>query len=786
MLYPADIESKIGFDQIREKLKAYCLCPLGVSCVDAMALISSEDRILGLLKENLEFRNLLERSEDFPSQHFMDPTGLFQSIALEGSFLEPADFLKIGRSLQTVFACKDFLSKNQADYPTLFALTSQVTAGKNLPDRINRIINDEGQVRDSSSEELKRIRKVLRDAHGKLRKQIELAYRQAVAEKWVPEGGLPTIRQGRLAIPVLAEYKRRMKGFILDESATGQTVYIEPTEALEANNEIRDLEHAEEREVIRILKDLTGYLRGHLADLKNAYQFLGYIDFTRARARLAITLDAVMPGIRDGSDFHWIHARHPLLLLSRSEKGGVVPLSIDLTDAERMLLISGPNAGGKSVCLKTVGLLQYMLQCGLLVPASADSTVGLVEDLFVDIGDQQSIENDLSTYSSHLKNMAVFITRSGPRSMLLLDELGSGTDPNFGGAIAEAVLEALLERRAWVVATTHYYNLKLFAGKYPGIRNGAMRFDEQNLVPLFILDMGKPGSSFALEIARKTGIPEKVLNRAEYLIGKDLMGFDRIVRSFEKDRQELHTRLGEADATLRASEDARQQYEKLLADLENRKREIVERAKEEAAELLRQTNREIEKTIRHIRENQANRSETSKVRKSLQELSKKIVKQEVRKESSVKPEVGDRVRIIGQEVSGVVLSLKGKYATVQFGELKSKVELTKLEKPEGILPVQRSVNAPAATVKLHEKQAAFTSLLDIRGKRAEEVIPLLDQFLDTALLLGYRELKILHVKGEGVLRTVVRTELKKHALVAHFEDEHVERGGAGITVVVLH
>jgi DNA mismatch repair protein MutS2 len=791
MLHPADIEYKLGFDQIRARLKANCLCSLGTGKVDALSFSSSEEQIRRLLRESVEFRQLLEQTENFPDQHYFDPAALFATVAIEGSCLEPADFLNIKRSLETLMRCRDFLVNRKADFPTLFEHTSLVTVSPQVVKDIHQVIDDDGQVRDTASAELKRIRKLLRDAQQRVRILIEKAYRLAVEEQWVPEGGLPVFRQGKLAIPVLAEHKRKLKGYILDESATGQTVYIEPAEVLEANNEIRDLDYAAQREVVKLLKNLTTNLRAHLDALKNAYRFLGHIDFTRARAKLALAMDAAMPELQNSPTLNWVNARHPLLQVSLAGKRNVVPLTISLTDSERMLLISGPNAGGKSVCLKTVGLLQYMLQCGLLIPVSQDSTFGIFEDIFIDIGDQQSIENDLSTYSSHLKNLVTFIKHAGPRSLVLLDELGSGTDPNYGGSIAESVLETLLTKKVWTVATTHYYNLKLFAGKHPGIRNGAMRFDEEKLSPLFILDIGKPGSSFALEIARKTGLPEEVLKKAEQLIGQELLGFDRLVRNLERDRQEVTEKLSMVKQQQQALNEMQKHYERLRAELERNKKEILDKARAEAAELLRHTNREIEKTIRHIRENQAQRSETAKVRKNLQEISRKV-----NQESAVRAAVGtdklkagDWVSIIGQEGAGKVISLKGKYATVQFGELKSKIELAKLMKVTGSTATRGSEELMYARTRiglnLHEKQAVFNPLLDVRGKRAEEVISLLDQFLDTAVLLGYRELKILHGKGEGILRTVVRNELAKCSQVASFTDEHVDRGGAGITVVVL-
>ncbi|QOI97737.1 MAG: endonuclease MutS2 [Flammeovirgaceae bacterium] len=790
MLHPGDIERKLGFDQIREKLKAHCLCTLGTSAVDAMTFLASSVPISRMLKENWEFRQLLDRCDDFPSNHYFDPTSLLATAAVDGAWLEPADFLRIKQSLETIVACIAYLHKQKDDFPALFNLALPVIVDPGIITEINRTIDDEGQVKDSASDELKNTRKLLREARTRLRTQIEKAYRLAVAEQWVPEGGLPAIRQGRLTIPVLAEYKRKLKGYILDESATGQTVYIEPVEAIEANNEIRDLEHAAQREVIRILKSLTSELRSRMDELNNAYRFLGYIDFTRARAKFSIAIDAVLPVVKDEPILQWMEARHPLLQFTLAGKRSVVPLTINLTDADRMLLISGPNAGGKSVCLKTVGLLQYMLQCGLLIPVSADSTAGIFNDMFIDIGDQQSIENDLSTYSSHLKNLAFFIKHSGPQSLVLLDELGSGTDPNFGGAIAEAVLETLLSKKVWAVATTHYYNLKLFAGNHPGIRNGAMRFDEQNLTPLFILDIGKPGSSFALEVARKTGLPEEVLERAGQLVGNDLLGFDQIVRNIEKEKQELAEKLKQLTVQQEQLEESISKYKDLHANLEQRKKDILDRAKQEAAALLQQTNREIEKTIRHIRENQAQRSETVRVRKNLQQLEKKVGRDSSQLSSApliiIKP--GDMVSIIGQEGAGTVLSIKGKHAMVQFGELKSKVPIVKLQKAgrKSLKNVSSESGKPATGgLKLYEKQATFNPLLDVRGKRAEEVIRVLEEFLDTAVLLGYRELKILHGKGEGVLRAVVRNELKKSNHIESFADEHVDRGGAGVTVVVL-
>jgi DNA mismatch repair protein MutS2 len=570
---------------------------------------------------------------------------------------------------------------------------------------------------------------------------------------------------------------------------------MEPTEVLDANNEIRDLEHAQKREVIRILKELTDEVRVQFPELKPAYRFLAQIDFIRAKAKLSIDLKADLPQLKPTPVLNWGKARHPLLFMSLSkglpsEKGKreIVPLDIELREKERMLLVSGPNAGGKSVCLKTVGLLQYMIQCGLLIPVSPDSVAGIFQDIFIDIGDQQSIENDLSTYSSHLKNMAFFLQHATDRSLILMDELGAGTDPNFGGAIAQSILHSLLEKNVWGVATTHYYNLKLFAGQHAGIRNAAMRFDEKNLEPLYMLDIGKPGSSFALEIAQKTGLPNSVRQEAQQLVGKELMGFESLVRNLEKEKNELTEKVRNLETQERELKTLLSKYGSLTTELESRKKEIIDKAKLEANSLLRETNKEIEKTIRHIRENQAERKETLKVRKNLQELSKKVAHEPVKREKVEMGTIlsGDRVRIIGQDSSGVVQFVKGKNAVVQFGEIKSTLNISKLEKLTGQSITQDvTKKLQSIGIRLHEKQSRFSPTLDVRGKRVDEAMSLLDQFMDDAILLGQGEIKILHGKGEGVLRKVVREQLKKYKQVATYADEHVERGGDGITVVVL-
>lgn len=786
MIFPESFEQKLGFDTIRQRIQSYCLSETGAAYVDKMRFSPDADFIKILLRQSVEFKQILEKSETFPSRFFYDGNAWLQKIALEGNYLDAEDFLKLANALETILACQSFLVKSKEVYPQLFKLSEPVAITSQIPQIILQKIDDKAQVKDSASSELREIRKRLREEQSRLRRLADQLYKQAVEQKWVPEGALPTVRDGRVVIPILAEHKRKLKGFILDESATGQTVFMEPTEMLDTNNEIRDLEHAEKREVIKILKAITDDLRVQLPALRQSFVFLSQIDFIRAKAKFALETEADLPIIENRQELVWYNAKHPLLYLSLKGKRDVVPLNIELDPIGRMLLVSGPNAGGKSVTLKTVGLLQYMVQCGLLIPVSDKSRVGVFQDIFLDIGDQQSIENDLSTYSSHLRNMSVFIRSASDKSLVLLDELGSGTDPNFGGAIAQAVLQELVKKKVWGLATTHYYNLKLFAGQRQGIRNAAMRFDDKNLVPLYVLDIGKPGSSFALEIAKKTGLPKETLEEAEKLVGKDLAGFETLVRSLEKERQELSEKIKRLEKQEIDLKQSLNKYQTLSTELETRKKEIISKAKEEASELLKNTNREIEKTIRHIRENKAERKETQKVRKNLESLNQRVAQPQERKE---KPKdvisEGDRVRIQGQQGSGIVVSLKGKNAMVQFGELKSLVNVSKLEKLGAGLEKEVSTKLKSVGINIYEKQAHFSNTLDVRGKRVDEVIPLLDQFLDTAILLSQAELRILHGKGEGVLRKVIRDHLRNYKEVASVADEHVERGGDGITIVVL-
>ena len=792
MLFPKDIEGKLGFDKVRELVKGRCRSPLGSEMVDRLRFISEFDLISKLLNQTDEFRRLLQAEEAFPSEYYLDVRPSLDKARVEGSFLDERQLRNISLSLATINGSVKFLKSRQESYPFLFALTDDLDVSIDLVAAIDRKIDDEPRVKDSASQELQRIRRSLSQKHQQVRKTLESEFRSAAREGFIPDGASITVRDGRMVIPVASEYKRRVKGFVHDESSTGQTVFIEPASVLEGNNELRELEYAEKREIIKILTELTDSLRDHLPSLKKAYRFLGLIDFIQAKARIAMELEAILPSIKNKQFLSWEGARHPLLYLShRKQNKEVVPLNIRLNEQQRILIISGPNAGGKSVCLKTVGLLQLMLQSGLLVPVEERSEFGIFEDVFIDIGDEQSIENDLSTYSSHLSNMKFFMKHCGQESLCLIDEFGTGTDPQFGGAIAEAVLKDMKNRRTFGVITTHYSNIKNYAENEEGLINGAMKFDMTHLQPLYMLEMGKPGSSFSLEIARKIGIPGEVIQYAREAIGNKAIDVDNLLLKLERQKQKIVERDRKLKEKEQEVNQLQSKYRSLTEELEVSKKSIINKAKQEAASLLKETNREIEKTIRHIKENKAEKKETRKVRQKLSDLRDKVDKPAVKEPEIRVVEgeigVGDAVRILGQEVAGEVLSLKGKAAEVQFGDLKSTVKLNRLEKVSKgqSKKINKQRYSGTKGINLNQKLSTFSSTLDVRGKRAEEVFSLVDRFIDDALLFGRDEVRILHGKGDGVLRKLIRDQLKNSDLIAHTEDEHIERGGTGITVVKM-
>ena len=797
MLYPKNIVSKIGFDTIQQYLKKECSSSLGTAYVDRIEFSDDFQKISKLLYQTDEFRRILTGEDSFPTAHFIDVTSALNKVKTPGTFLSEEEFHDIQQSLTTLFQCLRFFQQDtELAYPHLQELSGSVDLPSSLLNTIKQVIDEQGKVRNNASSELKQIRRALLSEQARLRKVLDQILRHAQGQGFTPDDASITIRGGRMVIPVLAEYKRRVKGFIHDESATGQTVFLEPAEVLEINNEIRDLSYREKREVVRILTSLTDTLRPHLPNLRGAYQFLGMVDFIRAKARLALRLDAHCPKLVKGRVIEWTQARHPLLQLSETHQPrSVVPLDIALNDERRILVISGPNAGGKSVCLKTVALLQYMLQCGLLIPLAENSKAGLFQSIFIDIGDEQSLENDLSTYSSHLTSMNYFIKFADKKTLILIDEFGTGTEPKFGGAIAEAILDDLNAKQVFGVITTHYTNLKEFANRASGVVNGAMRYDARRLEPLFQLEIGKPGSSFALEIARKIGLNPAVLEQAKEYVGVEQVEYEKMLNELESERnhyQELTQSLAAKEK--RISQTA-QEYEELRDHVKGEKKDIINQAKREAKQILQDANQTIEKTIRIIKEQNAEKEATRQVRRNLEEKKATLKPEKAARNRSIPTtevvggeiQVGDAVQVKDNGAVGEVLSLKGNQAEVRIGSLKSVIKRNRLDKvaQRTLKRVQNASERPAATqgYDLNEKFANFSSRLDVRGQRAEEVLPRLMGFVDEASVFGADELRIIHGKGNGVLREVVRNYLRSHENVASAYDEHVERGGAGVTIV---
>jgi DNA mismatch repair protein MutS2 len=796
MLYPDNIETKIGFDQIRELLKKECLSPLGQGYVEKVKFSSDYQLISSLIAQTAEFKKILQQDLSFPSKDYIDVVPYFDHIKPQGSLLEPEKFRDIKLSLFTIASCINFFDQfPDEEFTALRELSKEINFDRHTFRSIDKVVDDNGRVKDGASSELWDIRKSLITQQSGLRKELDRILKSVKKDGFADDQVEITIRSGRMVIPVLAEYKRKVKGFIHDESATGQTVFIEPAEIFEVNNQIKELEHQERREIIKILAELTDLIRSIVPDLKKAYKFLALIDFIRAKALLAVRMEAVAPQIEKSQIIRWTKARHPLLYLSfKKQNREVVPLTISLNQDKRILIISGPNAGGKSVCLKTVGLLQYMFQCGLLVPLEEFSVMGIFKDIFIDIGDEQSIENDLSTYSSHLKNMKYFLNSAGNKSLVLIDEFGTGTEPHFGAAIAEAVLEQLNKPAVFGVITTHYANLKSYAGNTPGVVNGAMRFDIENLEPLYELEIGNPGSSFALEIAAKIGLPKEIIESSKLKLGEDQVSYDRLLRELESEKtrvlrqnEKLKSKAAELDKLLA-------EYTESKEFIDTHKKKLLNEAKVEAKGLLKEVNQKIENAIKEIRENKADKELTKKLRSDLESLDESLKIEEV-KDMGPQYEVlpgeiksGDLVRVKNSGALGQVISIKDKDVEIMMGDLKSTVKMNRLDKISrkeyrAMLGEENIIKSKG--IDLQEKMGSFSTQIDLRGKRAEEALKEIDALMDSAIIFGASELKIVHGKGDGILRTIIREHLKTYKEVKSFADEHADRGGAGVTLVKL-
>ena len=831
MIYPQNFEQKIGFDQIRQLLKDECLSTLGEERVNEMNFSDHFEEVDELLNQVAEFVRIIQEEDNFPDQFFFDVRPSLKRIRIEGMYMDEQELFDLRRSLETIRDIVRFLQRNDEEesdcpYPSLKKLAGDITVFPQLITKIDGILNKYGKIKDNASTELSRIRRELANTMGSISRSLNSILRNAQSEGYVDKDVAPTMRDGRLVIPVAPGLKRKIKGIVHDESASGKTVFIEPAEVVEANNRIRELEGDERREIIRILTEFSNTLRPSIPEILQSYEFLAEIDFIRAKSHFAIQTNSIKPSLENEQLLDWTMAVHPLLQLSLAKHGKkVVPLDIELNLKRRILIISGPNAGGKSVCLKTVGLLQYMLQCGMLVPMHERSHVGLFGSIFIDIGDEQSIEDDLSTYSSHLTNMKIMMKNCNERSLILIDEFGGGTEPQIGGAIAEAVLKRFNIKGTFGVITTHYQNLKHFAEDHEGVVNGAMLYDRHLMQALFQLQIGNPGSSFAVEIARKIGLPEDVIADASEIVGSEYINADKYLQDIVRDKRYWEGKRQTIRQREKHMEETIARYQAEMEELQKSRKEIIRQAKEEAERLLQESNARIENTIRTIKEAQAEKEKTRLVRQELADFResidnltskeqedkiarkmeklkekqnrKKEKKQNGTKEQSAVQQTpkatpiteGCPVRIKGQSSVGEVLEINGKNAVVAFGSIKTTVKTERLERSNAVPQKQESAKSSFVSNQtqdsMYEKKLNFKQDIDVRGMRGDEALQAVTYFVDDAILVGMSRVRILHGTGTGILRTLIRQYLQTIPGVRHFADEHIQLGGAGITVVDL-
>ncbi len=850
MIYPNTYEQKIGFDQIRGRLTALCLCSLGEGLVRDMAFSVSFDDIRRQVKQTMEFVRIL-KEEDFPDQNFFDVRPSLKRIRIQNTCLDVEELFNLQRSLATIDNIVTFLHRCQDEentipsFPHLYGLTTDVKTYPQMVRRIDQILDKYGHVKDTASPELLQIRRELASTAGSVSRALQNILKSAKGEGLIDKDVSPTLRDGRLVIPVAPAMKRKIRGIVHDESDTGRTVFIEPAEVVEANNKIRELESEERKEINRILMEFTQTVRPEVEEMLASYEFLAQIDFIRAKAKFAIITNSTEPRMENKQVLDWAIAMHPLLELKFSTYNTqhpdetprkVVPLDITLNNKQRLLLISGPNAGGKSVCLKTTGLLQYMFQCGMPVPVAKSSIFGIFRSIFIDIGDEQSLENDLSTYSSHLLNMKNMMKHCDGKSLILIDEFGGGTEPQIGGAMAEAMLKVFNKKHAFGVITTHYQNLKHYAQETEGIVNGAMLYDRQQMQPLFQLSIGNPGSSFAIEIARKTGIPDEVIKDASEIVGKDYINSDKYLqdivrdkRYWEQKRQSIHQHEKQMEQTI-------QRYEEDIQKVHDERKAIIARAKEEAEQMLKESNAKIEQTIKDIKEAQAEKERTRMIRQDLADFKQdireidpdiadekirrqmeKLMRRREKKKKTLSPPLprngegenhpdgsphhggdvrqdreglleGSYVRLKGQNTVGQIQKISGNEATVIFGHITTNVKLNRLEPAE---PPKKEKNVAATFVSVQTRDDIrqttlnFKEQLDVRGMRGDEAIQAVTYFIDDALVARASRVKILHGTGTGALKTVIRQYLNTMPPVADFYDEDIRFGGAGITIVEL-
>lgn len=804
MIYPAHFEEKIGFVKIRKILTDICQCCGGKKLVEDMTF--SED--FSTLKYKLslldEMKTILLNDTNFPQQDYIDISEELHHLYIKGTFIELETLALLKSSTETILSILNYFKNNESLYPLNAANASVVNIEPSIKIKINQIIDNKQQVKDDASAELSVIRKSLKSRRTWVEKRMMQLHSLSAKEGWLPNDNELTIRNGRLVIPFIAAHKRKISGFVHDESSTGQTVYIEPAEIFEANNEIQEYLLAERREIIKILTIFTDFLRPYLPELKEAYTFLSCIDFVRAKAKFSISINAVMPFLVNEAYIDWHQAIHPLLYLSHKElKKKIIAQDIKLNEEERILIISGPNAGGKSVCLKMTGLLQYMLQCGLLIPVREDSKSGLFSNIFIEIGDEQSLESDLSTYSSHLINMNYFVRFADNKTLILIDEMGSGTEPLLGGAIAEAVLQNINEKKSYGIITTHYTNLKMMAASSNGIHNGAMLYDMANMKPTYQLSIGKPGRSFAFEIAKNIGMPENIISLATNLTQSSQIDYEEQLKILEQEKELIlkqKENIEQADSFLF---DLTQKYKALTQDIESRKKEIIQKAKEQALEIIDSSNKLIENTIRQIKQNDAQKDVVKELRETIRITKENIIKQDEKpaelptnilpfpviltvplQTSDVK--IGDTVKIKDTTEEGVVKKIEKDKVVLLVNGILLHTYLEKLEKTININ--SKNANKPSnrkLLANLNERYTNFISTIDLRGFRVEEALSMVNKHIDEAMMLNIKDFRILHGKGTGALRLAVRDLLSKNSEIESFNDEALQYGGHGITIVKL-
>ncbi len=822
-IYPDSFESKIGFDRVRTYISESCLCELGREKVENMSFMTNFELVTLNLSITNEIKTILEFEENFPQDDYIDGRPSLLKIRVEGTAPDVEDLVKLRKSQSAIIQLVKYLSGREKEekYPILYEMAGEVETYPEIIKEIDTIIDKNGQVKDNASPELRDIRGSIKQRVAEVNRKLQSILKKAKVDGLVDDDAEITFRDSRPVIPVPAGNKRRLGGMMHDESGSGKTAFIEPGEVVELNNKVRELQIAEQREIRKILLRFADNLRPYISDIIESYDFLAEIDFARAKARFAQRLKAVLPILQEQQGFSWKNAVHPLLYITHSmDNKEVVPLSVYLNSENRILVISGPNAGGKSVCLKTVGLLQYMLQCGLLVPMSPNSEVGVFNSIFIDIGDEQSIDNDLSTYSGHLENMKYMVKNTEGQTLILIDEFGTGTEPALGGAIAEAVLEKIYSKRSYAVITTHYANLKHYASETEGILNGAMLFDTQSIRPLYQLSIGRPGSSFAIDIARKIGLPEDILQSASEKIGQEHFNYDKHLREISRDKkywESKRQRIRKVEKTLDGLYD---KYNNELEDIQKERKKIIKEAKAEAQHMLKEANAKIEGTIRQIKEAGAEKEKTRQLRrqmeeyksrmdgeqrgndkydkkiselqkagKKLEKASPEIEKSKVgqKKKEKEKPreiQPGDMVKLQGMETAGEVVKIDGKNVTVAFGSMITTVQINKIIRSENQEKVKPQTKVRVSS-EITTKKLMFKPEIDVRGKRGDEAIMEVQGFIDEAVIAGNTNLAILHGKGNGILRQLIRDYLNTIAFVKSCSDAHADRGGAGITIVKL-